>query len=99
MIKGCGRKSDVVGRYGGDEFLIILPETTEENAVYAAARIQKIFMEKIFRYQKPATFHISLSIGIAGYPSKNIKDVKDFIALADQAMYAAKKAGRSRAAV
>ena len=99
MIKDCIRKSDVIGRYGGDEFLVVLPETTSQNAVYAANRIQKLFSVKRAQDAKVAQFYLSLSIGIAGYPSKNIKDCKDFIALADKAMYEAKKSGRNQIAL
>ena len=73
MIKDCFRKADIVGRYGGDEFLVILPETKTENAKIAAKRIHRIFEEKILKYQQLMSFHISLSMGIAGYPSKKVK--------------------------
>ncbi len=99
MIKNCIRKSDIIGRYGGDEFLIILPETTAQNAIHVASRIQKLSLSRIIRDKKIRQFYLSLSIGIAGYPSKRIKDCKDFIALADKAMYDAKKAGRNRVSV
>ena len=98
MIKKCMRTVDLVGRYGGDEFLIILPETKVQNAKYAAQRIQRIFSSQIFKYQKVISFHIALSVGIAGYPAKKIKDERDLIALADKAMYIAKKSGRNRIA-
>ncbi len=99
MIKNCVRTVDLVGRYGGDEFFIILPATKAENARYVAQRIQNIFANMIFKYPQSITFLISLSIGIAGYPSKKVKDAKDIIAFADKAMYTAKKSGRNRIAV
>jgi len=96
MIRGCFRKVDIVGRYGGDEFFVILPETKDRLAKFAAMRLQKIFANTMFKYKRIISFNITLSIGIAGYPSKKIKDAKDFIAWADKAMYQCKMDGRDR---
>jgi len=95
MIKDCFRKVDVIGRYGGDEFVVILPETSARNANFAAQRLQKIFAKTLFRYKNVIKFYITLSIGIAGYSPKKAKDAKDLLALADNAMYDVKKAGRN----
>ena len=61
MIRDCFRKVDIVGRYGGDEFVVILPETTARNACFAAHRLQRIFAETLFRYKNVITFHITLN--------------------------------------
>jgi len=99
MIHRCFRKVDIVGRYGGDEFLVILPETKPQNAKYAAQRLQKIFNETVFKYKRIISFHITLSIGISGYPLHKVKDAKELISLADKAMYSCKMAGRNRIAL
>jgi len=67
MIKDCFRKVDIVGRYGGDEFVVILPETSSRNANFAAQRLQRLFAKTLFRYKNVIKFYITLSIGIAGY--------------------------------
>lgn len=90
------RQVDVIGRYGGDEFLVILPETKAQNAKVAAARIQALFESKKFQVRSEKSISLALSIGISGYPAKDIKETKDLVAKADNAMYAAKKMGRNR---
>ncbi len=90
------RQVDVIGRYGGDEFLVILPETKAQNAKVAATRIQAVFELKKFQVRSDQSILIALSIGISGYPDKQVKEVKDLIAKADKAMYAAKKMGSNR---
>ena len=99
MIRNCFRKVDIVGRCGGDEFLVILPETKPQNAKYAAMRLQKIFSEAVFKYKRIISFHITLSIGITGYPQHKVKDAKELVAIADKAMYSCKMAGRNRIAI
>ena len=96
LIKNSLRKVDIVGRYGGDEFLVILPETNPENAKIAAKRIQDLFYSKPFKFQKGAPITITLSTGISGYPRHEVEHGKDLIALADKAMYKAKKMERDR---
>jgi len=93
------RQVDIVGRYGGDEFFIILPETKASNAKIAAQRLQTIFASKEFFIRSHVSVKMALSIGICGYPDEDIKEVKDLIAKADQALYTAKHEGRNRIVV
>jgi len=94
LIKENLREVDIIGRYGGDEFMAILPETSAKNAFFPAERIRKLF-EELSSNTKSAIFS-TLSIGIAGFPSKDITSAKELVTLADQAMYMAKKSGRNR---
>jgi diguanylate cyclase (GGDEF)-like protein len=87
------RTSDVVGRYGGDEFMILLPNTNLENAVRVAARIAaNLRKAKVQGWDK----ELSCSIGVAGTPSDNC-EYEELKRKADQALYLSKAKGRNTA--
>lgn len=91
VIKVCIRKDIDTGyRYGGDEFIVLLPDTDKHKARHVADRIQKQF--GAFKFG-----NTSLSIGIT--EARAGEDEKPLIRRADQAMYASKKGGRSRVTV
>lgn len=96
IIRNNIRRSDIAGRYGGDEFLVILPETKPQDAVVAALRIQKYFQQGMIRYLRQDQIQNALSIGISGFPEKGIHDARSMIKLADQSMYLAKRSGGNR---
>ncbi|MDE1848671.1 MAG: GGDEF domain-containing protein [Nanoarchaeota archaeon] len=90
VISSCARKSDVVARFGGEEFFILLPETTIEKAKRFAARIKKAI------HSDPTLKKYSLTVsgGIAQYKKgDNREKFKD---RADKALYRAKEGGRDR---
>ena len=91
------RESDIIGRYGGEEFSILLPDTTTKAAVYVAERL--ISQVSDFPIETEAgKLTIHLSIGIGGM-SKETPTLHTLIVRADQAMYLAKSAGRNCVAV
>jgi len=94
LLKKGLRKTDIIGRYGGDEFFVILTETKLANAKIAAQRIQKYVSTHIMKFVKDLPVRITLSIGISGYPAESIKDYKSLITQADKALYLAKASGR-----
>jgi diguanylate cyclase (GGDEF)-like protein len=94
FLKESIRRSDIIGRYGGDEFLLILPQTSPHNAKIAATRVKEIFSKKMAQYQKNAPVQNTLSIGISGFPNEGIKTYKNMIVQADKALYLAKASGR-----
>ncbi|MEG0670892.1 diguanylate cyclase [Clostridium sp.] len=90
MIKNI-RKDDVVGRYGGEEFIIVLPYTGITEAETIAERIRvKIYEAKIMGDKQDVT----VSIGIANYPN-HTTNYEELIEKSDQALYAAKNNGRN----
>jgi diguanylate cyclase (GGDEF)-like protein len=88
------RKIDTAGRYGGDEFCIILPETGLEDARAAAERLLEEFHKvKVPRVSK--VDHLEASVGVA-CKSESAANLEDLLARADLALYQAKKLGRNR---
>jgi len=93
-IGACVRESDTVSRLGGDEFTVILPDLSDVDRVEAIA--QKIIdsLRQPFQLGQEQAF-VSASIGITLYPD-DAASIEDLLKHADQAMYAAKGAGRNR---
>jgi len=94
MLKGRMRESDIVGRYGGDEFLVIMPETPIDDAWIPAKRIHSFFLQNPFLVRnKNIEVKNTFSIGISGFPQKGIKTVKGLIDQADKGLYESKLKG------
>lgn len=93
-IKKNIRKIDTAGRYGGEEFVIILPFTNEAGAKIVAERIRKNIEDDVFISQKGNEIKITVSIGISRYHKNESAD--SFIDRSDTAMYDAKKKGRNQ---
>lgn len=91
------RPSDIIGRYGGEEFLIILPQTKSEHASAVAERIRENieFFEFEFHPSKNKISQITVSIGLCTFPDNGLTP-EDLIAFADESLYAAKKDGKNR---
>ena len=87
----CLRQMDIVARYGGDEFAILLPETTLDSAETTAKRI----LEALNRTIHPQWGPLSASIGVSGTPH-NLRAKDLLMKLADDSMYISKKEGRNR---
>jgi len=97
LLRKQTRASDIACRYGGEEFLILLPDTPLEIAYRRAEEVRQRFEStQIQVNHQPVSATISL--GIAGYP-KHAQTPEGLIVQADQAMYAAKAAGRNRVIV
>jgi diguanylate cyclase (GGDEF)-like protein len=97
VIQGCLRTVDDVGRYGGEEFLILLPQTPHDEAMRTAERVRSHVGAHAFRAQDEA-LHITISVGVATAPAAGTDSVSGVIREADKALYRAKSAGRDRTA-
>jgi len=97
-IKSSCRRIDMVGRYGGDEFVVILPETDRKGAVKVSEKILSRIKSKSLTAPDGTKIPLSVSIGIASYPL-DAEDVEKLLSLADAAMYRAKLTGGGRAVV
>lgn len=93
-IAGVLRSSDVLGRYGGEEFCVFLPNTTEGDAVGLAERIRARIEASPLKTNR-ASIKTTVSIGVADSVRAGY-DFKGLVATADSAMYAAKNSGRNR---
>lgn len=94
LIKENIREIDIAGRYGGEEFCVILPDTDRQGSIYAAERIRQA-VEKAVIKAYDVEVQITLSIGVSTYPH-NAEVIGGLIDKADSALYTAKKDGRNR---
>jgi len=94
ILKSSSRETDISVRYGGEEFIIVLPNTPEEETLFLADRIRKAVQDHNFIVSATEKVNITLSGGIASYP-KDAGDAKSLLNAADTALYAAKTAGKN----
>jgi diguanylate cyclase (GGDEF)-like protein len=97
--QGVLRKSDVMCRFGGEEFIVLLPETSQEDAVIAAKRIcQTISEQSLPTNSDLGPVVVTVSIGVTQLKTKT-ETLQDLIDEADHALYHAKQTGRNRVCV
>jgi diguanylate cyclase (GGDEF)-like protein len=89
------RASDLFGRYGGEEFMLILPETTPEEATVLAEKLRQLVMDHPLTIAPRQVLQITISIGVAGDLGSQLQADR-LVDQADAAMYAAKSLGRNR---
>ncbi len=93
------RLVDAAFRYGGDEFAILLPQTSREAGLRVARRISRVFRNRrVARRKKSVQVELRASIGIATYPA-DATTPQTIVQRADEMMYAVKQAGRDNIAV
>jgi len=94
LVEQC-RKGDMPARYGGEEFSVVLPSTNTVGANVVAERIRRA-LEASQTIFDGKTLHISASVGVASAQGEHVEPVTALAARADEALYAAKHAGRNR---
>ena len=92
-LVGWVRKTDVVGRYGGEEFAVLLLDTSPEAVFEVLEKFRKHFAEIVFD-GRPEKFSLTISIGVAG--SQSCDNAAELFANADRALYLAKNNGRNQ---
>lgn len=95
ILKSNSRTTDFVCRYGGEELCIILPNTSAEEALFNAKRINKAIEETDFDLNNSQTGKVTISVGVATFPD-NAETVEDLIEHADRSLYYAKEHGRNQ---
>ncbi len=97
VIKSCLRKMDTAYRYGGEEFTVILPETSKDEVMTVAERIKAAIENEKFSPQSGKSISRTISIGVAQYcPGER---VSAFVQRADKAMYLSKQRGRNQISI
>jgi diguanylate cyclase (GGDEF)-like protein len=96
VLRENSREHEVVGRYGGEEFLVVMPNTPKDVAVRASERIRALVEGTPFEHaDSQPTGHVTISGGVATAPADG-EDVDSLLRNADAALYQAKRAGRNR---
>ena len=94
-LKKNSRTTDYVCRYGGEEMGIILPNTSDEEALYSAKRMNKAIAEKSFYLNSTDTGNVTISVGVATFPDDAVT-AQELIEHADKGLYYAKEHGRNQ---
>jgi diguanylate cyclase (GGDEF)-like protein len=96
LVQQSVRKDDVFGRFGGEEFLLVMPHTTALQGIAAAEKVRGLIAERPFAFaEKQPLGRLSVSGGVACYPAHGL-DAPTLLAAADAALYEAKRQGRDR---
>jgi two-component system, cell cycle response regulator len=96
LLKSEAREIDRVGRYGGEEFLLILPGTVLDAAVTDAQRLRAKVEGHKFLLPDGRKIDRTISCGVAAWPHPRVKDQEELLRAADDALYVAKETGRNR---
>jgi two-component system, cell cycle response regulator len=94
VLKTCIRDRDTAVRYGGDEYVVVLPESDQGGALKVAERIRRCLEEHVFMADRNLAIRLTASVGVACYP-EHTTDKRRLVELADHAMYRGKRSTRN----
>jgi diguanylate cyclase (GGDEF)-like protein len=97
-LKAHCRLIDFAFRYGGDEFVLLLPQTSKDSAMNVARRMHKMLRESTWLPGEGLNIKLTASMGVASYPADS-RTKEGLLHLADEAMYLAKNTNRDSVAV
>ncbi len=98
LIKGNLRMIDYAFRYGGDEFVVLLPQTSKENALLVVRRVRELLNSRVFFSEERMDIQVTASFGIASFPVDG-RTRKELLLKADEAMYLVKNTTRDNIAL
>lgn len=96
VIKGSVRDTDTVARYGGDEFFVLLPATHVTGALVVASRIWRDVGERSFSAPGAEAVHVTASLGIALFPSRDVRTKEAILRALEASLFEAKRRGGNR---
>jgi diguanylate cyclase (GGDEF)-like protein len=97
VVKNNCRLIDYAFRYGGDEFVVLLPQTSKENACRVAQRLHRLIRDTVWLQDSGLKVNITASVGVASFPTDS-KTKVELLHLADEAMYSVKNTTRDSVA-